>query len=165
MHPVTGLLSGNTRGLMKITTGLLFAALALGVPLRASAVLGGDVDSVQADQAQFRGTVRVTKMITHTVHEIHTANGVILREYVSPAGQVFGVAWQGRVNPDLRQVLGSYYDQFLQATRAQTAVRGRPFLINQPGLVVQMSGTMRAHFGRAYVPSMVPNLVQPESIR
>ena len=150
---------------MKMITALLFAALALGIPLRAAAALGGDVDSIQSDQAQLHATVRVAKMVTHTVHELHAANGVILKEYVSPAGQVFGVTWQGPVNPDLRQVLGSYYDQFLQASRAQTVLRGRPFVINQPGLVVQMSGTMRAHFGRAYVPSMVPNLVQPESIR
>ncbi len=150
---------------MKMTTALLFAALALGIPLRAAAALGGDLNSIQADQAQFHGTARITKMITYSVHEIHAANGVILKEYVSPAGQVFGVSWRGPVNPDMRQILGSFYEQYLQASHAQTVVRGRPFVISQPGLVVHMSGTMRAHFGRAYVPGLVPSLVQPESIR
>lgn len=149
---------------MKGTLTILCVALAMMIPLRAFAALGGDVDSVETDRAQLRGTLHVTTMASHSVHEIHAASGVTVKEYVSPAGRVFGVAWQGPANPDLRQVLGNYYDQFLQAARARTHVRG-PLSIKESGLVVQMSGTMRAHFGRAYVPQMLPAQVSAESIR
>lgn len=150
---------------MKITIGFMCAALALAIPLRAPAALGGDVSSVEADTAQFHGTARIMKMTTHSVHEIRTATGVTVREYVSPSGQVFGVTWQGRANPDLRQLLGSYYDQVLQEGRAQQQVRGRPFNLQQPGLVVQISGTMRAHFGRAYDPKLLPPQIPAEAIQ
>jgi hypothetical protein len=68
---------------------------------------------------------------------------------------VFAVAWDGPVNPDLRQVLGSYYDQFASAAAAQHG-NHRHLAISQPGLVVQNSGRMRAFSGRAWVPAMLP---------
>ncbi len=150
---------------MRMTIVFMCAALALAMPLPAPAALGGDVSSVETDAAQFHGTARIMKMTTHSVHEIRTATGVTVREYVSPSGQVFGVAWQGRANPDLQQVLGNYYEQLLTARRSPGQVRGRPFILEQPNLVVQISGTMRAHFGRAYDPKLLPALVQPEDIR
>jgi uncharacterized protein DUF2844 len=150
---------------MKITMALL-GAMMLVLPLSAWAALGGDISSVEADTAQSGGTVRILKMATHSVHEIRTASGVMVREYVSPAGKVFGVAWQGPANPDLRQVLGAYYDQLTAASRAASGpVRGRPFVIQEPNLVVQMSGTMRAHFGRAYDPTLLPPQIPPATIR
>jgi hypothetical protein len=150
---------------MKPTLFLLCAVLFL-APLRAAAALGGDVDSVATDRAQLRAsTARIIHTATHDVHEFHTATGVVVREYVSPAGQVFGVAWQGPANPDLRQILGARYDQFLRAARARPEVRRGPFVVQEPGLVVQMSGTMRAHFGRAYIPELLPAPVQAEMIR
>jgi hypothetical protein len=149
---------------MKMTIAFMCAALALAMPLRAPAALGGDVSSVEADTAQFQGTARVMQRGTHSVHEIRTATGVTVREFVSPSGQVFGISWQGRANPDLRQVLGNYYDQVVAAGRSAGQLRGRPFVVQQPNLVVVMSGTMRAHFGRAYDPKLVPAQVQPEDI-
>ena len=150
---------------MKMTIAFLCAALGLAIPLRAPAALGGDVSSVTADATQFHGTARIMKMTTHSVHEIRTDRGVTVREYVSPSGQVFAVTWQGRTNPDLQQVLGNYYEQLLEASRSAGPVRGRPLIVQQPNLVVQMSGTMRAHFGRAYDPKLMPAQVQPEDIR
>jgi len=150
---------------MKITLALL-GAMMLVLPLSAWAALGGDISSVEADTAQSGGTVRILKMTTHSVHEIRTASGVMVREYVSPAGKVFGVAWQGQANPDLRQVLGKYYDQLTAASRSSSSpVRGRPLIVQQPNLVVQMTGTMRAHFGRAYDPNLLPPQIQPATIR
>ena len=149
---------------MKVTIAFLCVLMVLAIPMHSMAALGGDVDSVEADRAQLRGTARIAQMTTHSVHEIRTEKGVMLKEYVSPAGQVFAVSWKGPANPDLRQVMGNYYDQFQRAVRARTQVRG-PISIHEPGLVVQMSGTMRAHFGRAYVPQMVPAQLSAESIR
>jgi Protein of unknown function (DUF2844) len=150
---------------MKPTLFLLCAVLFL-APLHAGAALGGDVDSVATDRAQLRAsTARITKAQNFEVHEFRAATGTTIREYVSSAGQVFGVTWHGPANPDLRQILGARYDQFLHAARAHPEVRRGPFIIQEPGLVVQMSGTMRAHSGRAYIPELLPAPVQAEMIR
>jgi hypothetical protein len=87
---------------------------------------------------------------------------MVVREYVSAtgesAGKVFALAWQGPWPPDIRQLLGSYFEQYAQAAKAQTAVRlgRRPLIIEQAGLVVQIGGHPRAFTGRAYVPGMLP---------
>ncbi len=143
------------------------AAAALASPFRAGASLGGDMTSVRDDQAKLQGTLQTTSGNTYDVHEIHAASGVVLREYVSPSGNVFGVAWKGSTHPDLRQVLGAYYDQYVQAVQAQRAQRRGhgPLTIQLSGLVVQTGGHMRALTGRAYIPQNVPAGVQAEEIR
>ncbi|MGA8539703.1 MAG: DUF2844 domain-containing protein [Terriglobales bacterium] len=134
----------------------------------ASAGLGDDASSVQADQLHMQGTLRTTQAQAYSVHEIQSPTGVVVREYVSPTtGKVFAVAWQGPWPPDMRQILSSYFAQFQQAVQAQAGGRaGRhPLLIQQPGLVVQAGGHMRSFSGRAYVPEMLPQGVSAEAIR
>jgi hypothetical protein len=118
--------------------------------------LGGDAASVESDLVRMRGALRVTAGAGFTVHELTFASGVLVREYLSPDSRVFAVSWRGPGIPDLRQMLGSYYDQFAQA--ASSARRGdrHHLTIEQPGLVVQSSGHMRAFFGRAWAPGLLP---------
>ena len=149
---------------------MLFAmgiVAALALPFPAYASLGGDLTSVRDDQMKMQGTLRTTSNDSYDVHEIQAPNGVVLREYVSSSGNVFGIAWQGRSHPDLRQVLGAYYDQYVQAVHAQRAQRHGhgPLLIQQPGLVLQMSGPMRSLTGKAYLPQGLPAGVHAEEIR
>jgi len=129
--------------------------------------LGGDAASVQADQIQLQGTRTLKAAGSYTVHEIQAANGTVVREYVSAAGKVFAIAWHGPWIPDMRQLLGSYFDQYAQANQAQRGARMRraPILINQPGLVVQVGGHPRAFAGTAYVPEMLPSGVSAENIQ
>jgi hypothetical protein len=150
---------------MRIAMGIAVATLAPLFPACAS--LGGDMTSVRDDQMKMQGTLRTTRNNSYNVHEIQADGGVIVREYVSLSGTVFGVAWHGRSQPDLRQVLGSYYDQYVQAVQAQRAQRRGhgPLFIDQPGLVVQMAGHMRSLSGRAYIPQGIPVGIRPEEIR
>jgi hypothetical protein len=132
-----------------------------------SASLGGDVTSVQADQAKLQGSLRTTSANAYNVHEIQASTGVAVREYVSPAGKVFAVTWKGPFHPDLQQVLGAYFEQYTQAAQAQRATRRgrRPLLIQEPGWVVQISGHMRGFLGKAYVPQMMPAGVRAEDLQ
>ena len=143
------------------------ALLMLALPLPALAALGGDVTSVQADQAQMKGSLITTEGATYTVHEIKAAAGTVVREYVSPAGAVFAVSWQGPSLPNMQQILGSYFQAFSTAAKAQRAARrGRgPLNIQQPGLVVESGGHMRAYSGRAYDPGKLPQGVGANEIR
>lgn len=128
--------------------------------------LGGDVSSVQSDAIQLQGTLRVTPNASYTVHEIQTPTGIKVREFVSPAGKVFAIAWQGPWRPDLHQLLGSYFAQFQQAARAGKQRPGRgPLSIHQGNLVVEHSGHMRSFLGRAYLTDEIPSGVTAESIR
>jgi hypothetical protein len=127
--------------------------------LPAMAELGGSVSSIQADQEHMKGTRRVTTTAAYSVHEIQAATGTMVREFVSPSGMVFGVAWNGPSTPDLQQLLGTYFGQYTQAIQdkrsEQRTVRGRRS-IRQEGLVVEAGGHMRSFSGRAYLPQMMP---------
>ncbi|MGB0014383.1 MAG: DUF2844 domain-containing protein [Candidatus Sulfotelmatobacter sp.] len=147
------------------------ACVILSAAFPAWAALGGDITSVQSDQVHMQGTIRTTAKGSYTVHEIQSSAGTLVREYVastgSAAGKVFAVAWQSPWPPDMRQLLGSYFEQYLQAAKAQSTSRvgRRPVMIEQPGLVVQISGHPRSFTGRAYVPQMLPSDVRVEDIQ
>ena len=130
----------------------------------AFATLGEKVTSVQADQADMKGSLRITQSAAYSVHEIKAEPGVAVREYASPDGTVFGIAWQGPGHPDMRQLLGSYFDQYSQAVRMRTSRRG-PLLIQQPGLVIELTGHARSFAGRVYIPQIVPQGVGTETIK
>ena len=146
---------------------LLAALLVFGFSLPALAALGGNMDSVEADRAHMQAEITVTQADAYATHEIKAPSGTVVREYVSTDGRVFGVAWHGPFVPDMKQILGAYFQQYSAAV--QTAKAGhpgrRPLNIQQPGLVVQTSGHLRAYSGRAYDPSLVPQGVSTDAIR
>jgi hypothetical protein len=142
---------------MKLTrTAVCSIVVAATVAAPAFAALGGDATSVQADLARMKGALRITSTAAYTVHEITTSGGTVVREYVSPGDKVFAVSWRGPVIPDLRQMLGGYYGQYEQAASAPHVGGHRHLAIEQPGLVVQSSGRMRAFLGRAWAPDLLP---------
>jgi len=147
-----------------ITCGIV-AILTL--PFSLSASLGRDATSVQEDAAKMQGTLRTSSGDSYTLHEIQTPTGVAVKEYASPVGKVFAVTWKGPFHPDLRQLLGPYYDEYVQAVRTQRTQRGGrgPILIQHPGLVIQVSGHLRSFAGRVYVPQQLPVSMRVEDIR
>jgi uncharacterized protein DUF2844 len=146
--------------------GAVTAIIAL--PANASATLGRDASSVDADRVRMQGALlRIARSDTYTIHEMQSASGTTVREYVSSNGVVFAVAWQGPWLPDLRQMLGAYFDDYqraLQSTPNRRRARGS-LKVELPDLTVQMSGHPRAFSGRAYVPRLMPLRVQAETIR
>ena len=110
-----------------------------------------------------RGAVRVSQHQAYTVHELQVPYGTRVREYVSPSsGKVFAITWQGPRIPDLRQLLGSYFDEYARAVQSR---RGHgPLLIEVPGLVVQSAGHQRSFAGRAYLPQEVPSGVRAHNL-
>ena len=143
---------------------LIVTLLILALPTLSWAALGGDESSVQADQAQMGASVRITRTATHAVHELQAPGGQVIREYVSPSGIVFGVVWQGASKPDLKQLLGDHFEEVQQALQRRGVRRG-PVVINEPGVVFEMGGHMRAFAGRAYLPQLLPSGVQADAIR
>jgi len=145
-----------------IRAGILSLLALLSGP--AAAALGGTEASIEADQVRMKATRRIVATSQYTVHEIQAASGTLVREYISAQGQVFAVAWQGPLMPDLQQILGSHFADYAAAARNKRARRG-PVLVQQPDLVLQSGGHMRAFSGRAYLPQLLPANVNVDDIR
>jgi hypothetical protein len=145
--------------------GTFLSILALSLP--ASAELDGGLASVYRDTAHVNGSVLVRSEEHYTIYEIKTSTGTTIREFVSPGGTVFGIAWAGRFIPDMNQFLGIRFDQYSAAVKAQPRKYSgrRPLQIHLSNLVFESSGHMGWYYGRAYVPQSVPKQVRAEEIR
>jgi hypothetical protein len=143
---------------------LVLAAVLAAAAVPGWAVLGGSVESVAADQVRLQAKRSVVEMQDYTMHVISLDDGTLIREYVTPAGKVFGVSWSGPTIPDLTQLLGSYNAEFQNAVHAK-AGRRRIAAVHESDLVVESSGHMRAFFGRAYLNSMLPSGVGQDTVK
>lgn len=153
---------------MKRTHRSLAPGLALVAALAASparAALGEAEASIAGDREALAAVARgTTERGTCSVHEL-ARGGTIIREYVSPQGVVFAVAWGGLANPDLRTLLGSYAAEYERAARAGAVKGRRAQRIAAAHVVVDRWGHMRDWHGRAYVPDLVPEGVRLDEIR
>jgi len=138
--------------------------LATEAPVRAT--LGESDDSIASDEkalSAVRGAAAVRN--GYTVHELQS-NSTTIREYVSPSGVVFGIAWNGRGHPDLTPLLGSYAGEYNEALRQTPREPGRrPFSVKTDRVVVEKWGHMRNLKGRAYAPALIPPGVSVDEIK
>jgi len=149
---------------MKITLGVLLILTLGTVP--AWAVLGQYESSVSVDQQYLRSEDRVQAFQAYKVHQLTTTNGTIVREYISPKGLVFGVAWQAPFMPSMQQLLGSYITKLQTATPTQTHVQHmRGVIVKTNDFVFVNHGHLRLWKGSAYVPSLIPSNVSVEVVR
>jgi len=147
--------------------GMAIALMLMAVTSPAFAELGGTVNSIQADQSRMQAVVQVDEVGAYSVYEMQLSTGTVIREYVSLEGRVFGVAWQGPFIPDLKLLLGTYFEHYSRSARAQrmSNVGRQPLHIKESGLVVETSGHMRAYWGRAFDPGLLPRGVGMNEIR
>ncbi|HEY4446136.1 MAG TPA: DUF2844 domain-containing protein [Steroidobacteraceae bacterium] len=136
-----------------LSSGLLIAVLC---PCIARAALGEPETSVQTDMARMRGSIRVTPQANYKLHEIRLPSGTLVREFAGSDGKVFAVAWNGPTVPNLREIMGQYFDSYLTAAKAPHS--GHHHLqIRRSDLVVLAGGHMRAFSGLAYLPQALPS--------
>jgi len=152
---------------------ILWPVLLVLLPIPMWATLGDNAGSVLTNQTNWNGTLSSVDKSTYVLHEITMPSGAKVREFVSPAGAVFGVAWEGQFPPNFQQLLGPYYQQAQEAiaqqkTAEQAAQQPRrrrgPVLIETPGMVFSQGGHMRSFHGQAYIPQLVPQGVQASDI-
>jgi hypothetical protein len=147
---------------MKTTLRILLVLLLGSLP--AWAALGEYEGSVDLDQQILRGEIRAEVHTGYKLHQITTADGAVIREYVSPEGKVFAISWQAHVLPNLQQLLGSYFPRVQQAAQAKVQ-RGGPLVINAGDFVYFSGGRMMNFHGSAYVPGLLPKNVAAEVVR
>lgn len=149
---------------MKITLKVLLILMVGSMP--AWATLGQYEGSVSVDQQYLRSADLVQSFQVYKVHQLTLTNGTIVREFVSPKGMVFGIAWQAPFMPDMKQLLGDYLTNFQTATKAQTQIhQRRGLIVKTSDFVFVSNGHMRFFRGLAYVPSLVPNNVSAEVVK
>jgi len=131
-------------------------SLLVALPARAPAAVGDDVATIAADQARLHAQLTVSHTSAgYAVHELAMPSGVRLRHFVGASGKVFAVSWSGGWRPNLRDVMGAHYDDFIAATRGKPMTRGVA-RIQARGMVVVMGGHQRAFFGHVYLTELVP---------
>jgi hypothetical protein len=148
---------------------MLIAMVAMGQINAAQAYLGGNGASVDADRAHMgvrqAASAAPSASGTYTVHEATLPSGTVVRQYVSKADMVFAVTWSGPFKPDLRQILGAYFDTMIARQAGQVHV-GRPFISQRASdLVIESYGHPRSFFGRAYLPAALPPGITPAEIQ
>jgi hypothetical protein len=142
---------------------IMLIALCL-LPLPAFAALGGDVESIRADQAAFNAAPAIADKSGYSIYTLQTPAGLTVREYLAANGTVFAVAWEGPMLPDLKRLLGGYYARYTSAPRTHPGGHGHRG-VHQDDLVVESGGHMRAFFGRAYLPKALPAGVAASEIQ
>ncbi len=147
-----------------LALGLLAVTLAAARPARAT--LGEPADSVTSDRkALSAASGAKTAHSGYTVQEV-VSDSVRVREYISPSGVVFGIAWNGLIHPDLAPLLGSYAGEYREALRQIPRKPGRRFSkVKTNRLVVEKWGHMRNLQGRAYAPALIPPGVSVDEIK
>ena len=134
-------------------------------PPAAHAALGATREDLLRDAAALQtARVTITSREGYDVHEMISADGTTVRAYVEPGGRVFAVTWSGRVQPDLRVVLGPYYARFLEAARAPHPSH-HVLSINTPDLVLSVVKLPRGFAGHAHLPSLVPAGTAVDTLR
>ncbi len=165
----------NKQAIMKtVAFRLLITLLAMCSATAAHASLGGDSASVEADRLHMNASAAVyapkippktPSTGAYTVTETVLPSGTRVRQYVSAAGVVFGVAWSGPFMPDLRQLLGPSFATMVARQAGQTNAGHRHFSVHEPGLVIKSAGHPRSFTGRAYLPAAVPAGVNVQEIQ
>ncbi|HVO41640.1 MAG TPA: DUF2844 domain-containing protein [Aggregatilineales bacterium] len=135
----------------------------LGGCSNASAALGGDVASVESDRLAAKASSQVADHGGYAVYELRSSPEASIKEYVAE-GAVFAVSWEGPALPNLRQLLGSYFETYKTAAQAERTSH-RSLVVRTPDLVVESSGRMGAFFGRAYLPRSFPAGVTVDDVQ
>lgn len=145
----------------------LGAACCLAFPPQAHAVLGERVETIHADQMRLQGARRLATALRYQVHDISLADGSSVRQFASPSGQVFALAWRSHLKLQLQPLLGQYFSGYSAARMASAKGHGfaRQSMLTEGALVVHESAHMGMFAGLAYVRHLVPEGVDPNALR
>jgi hypothetical protein len=155
----------NPTSIKALFFGCYVATFTLAVP-QARATLGESADTVQPERKD-SSAVRHTTLSRngYTVREVASGANV-LREYISPSGVVFAIAWNGVSHPDLTSQLGTYAGEYQKALRKTTGQKGKRHMqVKAERVIVEKWGHMRNMQGRAYIPALLPSGVRIDEIK
>lgn len=143
-----------------LLTCLVFSTLSF-------AVLGGKETTIEQDRktlasGQFKSSITAR----YTLYELVNP-GITLREYVNPkTGVVFGLGWDGYRHIDMEKLLGSYFEEYQRAAKANSRRHGMRYrVVRSEHVVVELGGKAMNLKGRAYDPKLIPAGVELDEIK
>jgi len=155
----------KTGKILCLLTGFCLA-LTIIVASQVHATLGESASSITVNKKALSAVKSTTRTSSrYTVHEFQSET-LAVREYVSPSGVVFGIAWNGLSHPDLTPLLGSYASEHQKAVNQTRRQPGRRHVkVKSSNVVVEKWGHMRNLQGRAYAPALIPQGVNTDEIK
>jgi len=172
LHFWTTRIRNTARWMLIAASPLVFAPSAMAVlgqawapeaPSAATkrAALAGSAQqaSAQAAMQSAPAPAPLTLSAPYSTHASTTQSGTTVTQYATVSGaRVFAIAWTGPTMPDLKLLLGDYFQTFSTAAQSSRSQRslGAPLQISDGDLVVRSSGRMRNFSGYAYAPSLIP---------
>ena len=146
--------------MIKSTRQFIYILL-LAFPIFAQAELGGNLASITQEQKTFVSTLTTSPQSTYTIYIQNISPDLLIKEYVSNSGNIFGVSWRGSTLPDFQVLLGNYFSNYLSAQQQNS----RSVFVRNDNLVLESGGMMGGYIGRVYLPKQVPVGIAPESIQ
>lgn len=135
----------------------------------ASATLGGDRATVAADIVSMNGTRPAQQKLgpggAYAFYESVLPSGTRIRQYVNSTGEVFAVSWSGPRKPDLRQLMGRYFDIMVLRKKREPQSGHTNVVQHESDLVVESGGHPHHFLGRAYLPRAWPDGVSIQAIQ
>jgi hypothetical protein len=145
----------------------LWAMVFVAAPaVSAWAGLGEGQSSIDTDRVRMSARHSVARVQQYAVHDLTTADGSRVQQYVAGNGRVFAVRWNTLYKPDLSAMLGKDFGDYSSAVKV-AAKRGgiqRDFHHDGVDLVVQSSGHLHVFSGYAYRRSLLPPGVTLQSM-
>ena len=138
---------------------LAFAvALVLLVTSNAWASLGDAESSIDTDRAHIHASRNISAGPHYSVHDLKSADGGRIREYVGRNGVVFAVTWNTQYKPDLSTLLGKSYPAYAQSAMeaAQRSGIKRQFRHDGLDLVVHSTSHLHVFSGYSFLRAMLP---------
>ena len=146
---------------MAKSTGKFICILLLSLPIFAQAELGGNLASITQEQKTFGSSLTYSPQSNYTIYIQSISPDLVIKEYVSSSGNIFGVAWKGSTLPNFQILLGNYYSNYLSAQQQNP----RSVFLQDNNLVIESSGVMGGYIGRAFLPKQVPTGLAPTAIQ
>lgn len=144
-------------------------AIVLGVlvalaPSSARAALGSDAASIANDSAALGATHEIHRAAGWEIHALHLPSGTLVHEYLRN-GKVFAIAWGGPVLPDLRRLLGAYFDPYVHSPQGLSTGHHHMRIVSTPEWVVQSAGHAQGFIGRAWISAEIPSGFDLNAVR
>jgi hypothetical protein len=145
----------------------LLALVLIAAPaVSAWAGLGEGQASIDTARVRMSARHSVARAQQYAMHELKSADGSRVQQFVAGNGRVFAVRWTTLYKPDLAALMGTSFADY-QSAADVAARRGgiqRQFHHEGGDLVVQSSGHLQVFSGYAYRRSMLPQGLNPKSI-
>jgi hypothetical protein len=100
---------------------------------------------------------------SYTDLQSQLSNGIVVHEYANAGGTVFAVSWSGPFQPDLKALLGPWFDTYTGLAAQRKEAGHSHMAVRDADLAVVSTGRMGAFQGRAWLVSLLPKDFNPET--